>query len=108
MLRSEVDLEWEEMEALLENIVYEGEEDDDDDGKWKESFSIEQTASNFRVSFCLTSVSDKLTATTNIKYIEKHNRPGGAVYPENLAYHGRYFKKRVDFCNKTLFALDCG
>ncbi|GKT60728.1 hypothetical protein CT0861_02501 [Colletotrichum tofieldiae] len=54
-----------------------------------------------------TLVLDKLTATTTIKYIEKHNKPGGAVYPKYLAYLSRYFKERVNFYNKTLTALNC-
>ncbi|KAK1982785.1 hypothetical protein LZ30DRAFT_589804 [Colletotrichum cereale] len=50
-----------------------------------QSTNLEQTAIGFYLFFCL---------------------PGGTVHPEYLAHLGRYSKERVEFCEKTLAALD--
>ncbi|KAK2012409.1 hypothetical protein LZ32DRAFT_678260 [Colletotrichum eremochloae] len=70
----------------------------------QQSDSLEQPVINLHVSFCLSLVSDEVTAISSIEYIEKH-KLDGAVHLEYLAHLNRYSKERVEYCEKTLAAL---
>ncbi|KAK1598845.1 uncharacterized protein LY79DRAFT_665435 [Colletotrichum navitas] len=85
-------------------------------GNTPQPTSMEQTAINFPFSFFLVNnsifdnriksfVLDEVEAITTIEYIEKH-KPSDTVHPEYLAHLSRPTKERVEFCDKTLAALD--